>query len=92
MPEFSIMLSCGDQRDEIDVRARRRRLYQVTKHMSHVRIGMITDHARSKADYTEVYWQADAGKVEAFAGEPIDAVFCGDDYGENSFWGTMLPG
>ena len=86
-----VVLSYGERRDEIDVRVRYRWLYQLTKHIGNVKLFIIRDTAMKKADYTEEYWQADADKVKTFAGEPIDVVFCGSDYDENSFWSRCYP-
>ena len=86
-----IVLSCGERRDEIDVRVRYRWLYQLTQHLGNVKLFVISDAAESKSGYTEEYWQADAEKVKAFAGEAIDAVFCGSDYDGDSFWAKCYP-
>lgn len=86
-----IVISSGRNRDEVDVRLRYRWVYQLTKHLPDVRIFILEDAAPSKADYTEDYWTSDADKVKKFAGELIDAVFCGSDYDENSFWGKCYP-
>lgn len=87
-----VVISEGKLRDEVDVRVRYRWVYQVTGHMDNVRIMILTDEAASKEAYTEKYWLADAGKVKEFAGEPVDVVFCGSDYGRDSFWGKCYPG
>lgn len=52
---------------------------------------MLEDTAISKDTYTEEYWKEDTEKVKDFAGEPIDVIFCGDDYDENSFWAKGYP-
>lgn len=86
-----VVLSIGDQRDEIDARQRYRWLYQATSKLDNVNLYVIHDDAASKADYGEASWQADAALVKAFAGQPIDAVFCGSDYGRDSFWSRCYP-
>lgn len=86
-----IVISCGTKRGEIDVRIRYRWIYQLTKHLPDVRIFILEDSCKTKADYDEDQWFADAEKVKQFAGEPIDAVFCGGDYDENSFWARCYP-
>lgn len=86
-----IVISSGINRNEVDVRLRYRWVYQLTQHLPDVRIFILEDTAPSKGDYTEDYWKSDADKVKKFAGEPIDAVFCGSDYDENSFWGKCYP-
>ena len=89
--ELHIVLSVGHNRDEIDARIRYRWLYQLTKHVGNVHIMMLEDDAATKAAYTEDYWQRDADIVKARVGKPIDVVFCGSDYDENSFWHRCYP-
>lgn len=86
-----VVLSNGVNRNEIDVRIRYRWIYQLIKHIANVEIFIINDDAASKDDYTEKYWLNDAEKVKAFVGEPINIVFCGDDYDENSIWSKGYP-
>ena len=89
--ELYIVLSVGHNRQEIDARVRYRWLYQLTKHIGNVTIIMLEDSAETKEAYTEEYWQGDAEKVKAQVGKPIDIVFCGSDYDENSFWNKCYP-
>lgn len=89
--ELYIVLSVGHNRQEIDARVRYRWLYQLTKHIGNVTIIMLEDSAETKEAYTEEYWQDDAEKVKAQVGKPIDIVFCGSDYDENSFWNKCYP-
>ena len=89
--ELYIVLSVGYKRQEIDARVRYRWLYQLTKHIGNVTIIMLEDSAETKEAYTEEYWQGDAEKVKAQVGKPIDIVFCGSDYDENSFWNKCYP-
>ena len=89
--ELYIVLSVGHNRQEIDARVRYRWLYQLTKHIGNVTIIMLEDGAETKEAYTEEYWQGDAEKVKAQVGKPIDIVFCGSDYDENSFWNKCYP-
>ena len=89
--ELYIVLSIGHNRGEIDGRIRYRWIYQLTKHIGNVKIITLEDEAASKAEYDEKYWQSDADKVKAAVGKPIDVVFCGSDYDENSFWNTCYP-
>ena len=86
-----IVISNGVNRGEIDIRLRYRWVYQAIKHFPHVRIFVLNDDAPSKADYTEELWYADAQKVKDFAGEPITAVFFGDDYKPDSMWAKCYP-
>lgn len=89
--ELYIVLSVGNNRGEINYRVRYRWLYQLTKHIGKVKIITLFDDAATKADYTEEYWDSDAKKVKEQIGKPIDIVFCGDDYDENSFWNKCYP-
>ena len=89
--ELYIVLSVGHNRQEIDARVRYRWLYRLTKHIGNVTIIMLEDSAETKEAYTEEYWQGDADKVKAQVGKPIDVVFCGSDYDENSFWNKCYP-
>lgn len=86
-----LVLSAGKNRDEIDPRLRYRWLYQLTRHIGNVSILMIEDDAPSKADYGPELWQADADRLKARIGEKLDVVFCGSDYGEDSFWSVCYP-
>jgi HTH-type transcriptional repressor of NAD biosynthesis genes len=86
-----LVLSVGRNRDEIDGRVRYRWLYQLTKHIGNVKILMIEDDAPTKADYGPELWQADAEDLKARIGEKLDVVFCGSDYGEDSFWKLCYP-
>ena len=89
--ELYVVLSVGSNREEIDPRIRYRWLYQLTKHIGNVRILTITDEAATKELYTKEYWQKDADDVKARIGKPVDVVFCGSDYGEDSFWNVCYP-
>ena len=89
--ELYIVLSVGNNRGEINYRVRYRWIYQLTKHIGNVKIITLFDDAATKADYTEDYWDSDAQKVREQIGKPIDIVFCGDDYDENSFWNKCYP-
>ena len=89
--ELFIVLSIGNNRDEIDYRMRYRWLYQVTKHIGNVKIITIQDDAPTKEDYGDDCWDKDAKKVKEQIGKHIDIVFCGSDYDENSFWNKCYP-
>lgn len=86
-----VVISHGVNRGEIDIRQRYRWVYETVKHFPHVRIFVLEDDAPTKAAYTEETWYADAEKVKAFAGEPIAAVFFGDDYQPDSMWAKCYP-
>ncbi len=86
-----IVISDGVGRNEIDIRVKYRWVYQLTKHLPHVKLFTLLDEDDSKESYGKEQWEADGKKVRAFAGEPIDVVFCGSDYDENSFWKKCYP-
>ena len=86
-----VVISNGVNRGEIDIRQRYRWVYETVKHFPHVRIFVLDDDAPSKVAYSEETWYADAEKVKAFAGEPITAVFFGDDYRPDSMWTKCYP-
>ena len=86
-----VVISNGVNRGEIDIRQRYRWVYETVKHFSHVQIFVLDDTAPSKAAYTEETWYVDAQKVKDFAGEPITAVFFGNDYLPDSMWTKCYP-
>lgn len=86
-----IVLSIGNNRDEIDYKVRYRWLYQATSHIGNVEIFTITDDCKCKDDYTLEASKADSEYVKKRIGEPIDVVFCGSDYDESSFWNVNYP-
>jgi len=89
--DLIIVISEGVAREEVDMRIRYRWIYQLTKHIGNVRLFVLTDDAITKQAYTEDYWLNDAQKVKNFASKKIDAVFCGSDYNEESFWAKGYP-
>lgn len=86
-----LVLSVGLNRHEIDYRVRYRWLYQLTKHIGNVRIILLEDRADTKQTYGEAHWREDSEKVKQQIGEKIDVVFCGSDYGTDSFWNVCYP-
>jgi HTH-type transcriptional repressor of NAD biosynthesis genes len=51
----------------------------------------LEDDVTDKIAYSKEYWHTDAQKVKDMIGKPIDVVFCGSDYDENSFWKQCYP-
>ncbi|MBR6627271.1 MAG: AAA family ATPase [Lachnospiraceae bacterium] len=86
-----VVLSVGTNRDEVDYKVRYRWLYQVTKHIGNVKILVLKDDCASKSEYTLEASKADTEYIKKEIGEPIDVVFCGSDYDENSFWNVNYP-
>ena len=89
--ELYIVLSTGKNRREVPALVRYRWLYTLTKHIGNVHILMLEDTAETKAAYTRDFWMEDAEKVKKQIGKPIDVVFCGSDYGRDSFWNVCYP-
>ena len=71
---------------DIPVRIKIRWVYQLTKHIGNVHILTLKDRTLRKEDYSEDLWEEDCRIVKEQIGRPIDVVFCGSDYDENSFW------
>lgn len=86
-----LVLSVGVNRGEIDVRVRYRWLYQATAHLPNVELFVLEDTAESKTAYGRDAWEKDAQTIQAHIGRPIDVVFCGSDYGPDSFWSQCYP-
>lgn len=86
-----IVLSIGTMRNEIDYKIRYRWLYQATKHIGNVKIILLWDSCGTKSEYTKEMAAEDAEYIKKEIGEPIDVVFCGSDYDENSFWNVNYP-
>ena len=89
--ELYVVLSVGVKRDTIDPLVRFRWLYQLTSHLPHVHLLKLEDALEKKEEYTADVARADCQAVKAMVGKPIDAVFFGDDYGEDSFWRKGYP-
>ena len=86
-----VVVCDATKRNEIDIRIKYRWIYQLTKHIGNVKIIILPDNLETKEEYTEKYWFSDTQYVKEQIGEPIDVVFCGDDYGEESFWYVCYP-
>ena len=86
-----VVLSIGNNRNEIDYRVRYRWLYQATKHIGNVKILTISDNCNTKTEYTNEESVKDSEYIKKQIGEPIDIVFCGSDYDETSFWNVNYP-
>lgn len=89
--ELYVVLSVSKFRKEIDMRIRYRWLYQLTEHIGNVKILILEDNCANKEDYTPDAAKADCDYIKSKIGKPIDAVFCGDDYGKDSFWAVCYP-
>ena len=86
-----VVLSVGINRDEVDYKVRYRWLYHATKHIGNVKIIILQDDCSKKSEYTLEASKSDSEYIKQEIGEPIDIVFCGSDYNENSFWNVNYP-
>lgn len=89
--ELNIVICDGRARNEVDIRIKYRWVYTVTKHLPNIRLHILEDDCPTKEDYGQQLWEADAKKVMQMVGKPIDVVFCGDDYDDNSFYARCYP-
>ena len=89
--ELYVVLSIGENRNEIDYRVRYRWIYRLTKHIGNVKIIILKDDLETKSEYGEKQWSKDAEYVKQQIGKPINVVFCGSDYGKGSFWNLCYP-
>lgn len=89
--ELFIVLSVGENRNEIDYRIRYRWIFQLTKHLPKIHILILKDSLGPKQEYGKQYWESDCQYVKEQIGKPIDIVFCGSDYDKNSFWNICYP-
>ena len=86
-----VVICQGLNRAEIDINLRYRWVYETVQHYPNVRIMILKDTAPTKQSIPEAEWLRQSEEVKAFAGEPITAVFHGDDYGEKSVWSKCYP-
>ena len=88
-----IMISWCEGRESTSKELRYRWILNSTRHLSNVMILLLEDHAKTKEEYnTDYYWEKGAQDIKDAIGEPIDAVFCGDDYkGTNRFESLYAP-
>ncbi len=76
-----VMISWCEGRENTTKELRYRWILNSVDHLPNVRIIMVEDKAVSKEEYnTDYYWEKGAADIKALIGQPIDAVFCGDDY------------
>ncbi len=86
-----VIVCDAKKRNEIDIRIKYRWIYQLTKHIGNVRIIILPDECKGKEEYTTEMALSDARYIKAQIGAPVDVVFCGNDYGEDSFWYACYP-
>ena len=90
--ELYIVISYRENDTDVPLRVKIRWIYQLTKHLGNIHLIPLEDKLNSKEEYTEIYWTEDCRKVKEAIGKPIDVVFCGSDYDENSFWNKCYEG
>jgi len=78
-----VVLSVTDDEKEIDHRERFMWLKNITSDMDNVIVFEIFDNNDSKATYD---WNKGAKDIKEYINDPIDAVFCGDDYKGKNIW------
>jgi HTH-type transcriptional repressor of NAD biosynthesis genes len=86
-----VVISYRNDNSDVDVKVKYRWVYKLTSHIGNVKIILLEDKLKTKAEYTREYWEDDCRKVREAIGEKIDVVFCGSDYDENSFWNVCYP-
>lgn len=84
--ELYIVIAYRDDATDIPLKVKIRWIYQLTKHIGNIKIIPLKDVSKSKTEYTADKWEKDCEYVKTQIGKPIDAVFCGSDYDETSFW------
>lgn len=84
--ELYIVISYRENDTDVPLKVKIRWIYQLTKHIGNVHVIPLPDKLTNKEDYVEELWTEDCRKVKESIGKPIDVVFCGGDYDENSFW------
>ena len=89
--ELYVVLCVATHRQEIDYRIRYRWIYQLTRHIGNVKIILLQDPSASKEEYSREQEISDSDYIKKTIGKPIDIVFCGSDYDENSFWNRCYP-
>lgn len=89
--DLYIVISYREHPSDIPLRVKIRWLYTLTRHLGNVHFIPLPDKVTRKEDYTEDLWLDDARKVRAEIGKPLNVVFCGSDYDENSFWQVCYP-
>ena len=86
-----VVISYRNDNSDVDVKVKYRWVYKLTSHIGNVKIILLEDKLKTKAEYTREYWEDDCRKVREAIVEKIDVVFCGSDYDENSFWNVCYP-
>ena len=89
--QLFVVISYRNDSSDIDVKIKYRWVYTLTEHIGNVKIILLEDKLKTKAEYTEEYWHDDCRKVREAISQKIDVVFCGSDYDENSFWNVCYP-
>ena len=88
-----IVISWCQGRESTSKELRYRWILNSTNHLPNVKIIMVEDTAATKEEYdANNCWETGARDIKVKIGEPINAVFCGDDYrGTNRFESLYGP-
>ena len=89
--ELYVVLSYSRSREEVDFRLRHQWIYAAVSHLPHVRIIDLEDDAPSKELYSEEHWRRGAETVRGIIGKPVNAIYCGSDYGAASPYARYYP-
>ena len=89
--QLYVVISYRNDGKDVDVRVKYRWVYTLTCHIGNVKIVLLEDKLKTKAEYTREYWEEDCRKVRDAIGQKIDVVFCGSDYDSSSFWNVCYP-
>jgi len=84
--ELYVVISYRNNDTDVPLKVKIRWVYQLTKHLGNVKMIPLEDKLTKKEDYTKDLWEVDCSYIKKEIGKPIDVVFCGSDYDENSFW------
>lgn len=86
-----VVVCDATKRNEIDIRVKYRWIYRLTKHIGNVKIIVLPDNCSSKDEYTTDMALLDSIYIKEQIGRPIDVVFFGNDYSEDSYWHICYP-
>lgn len=83
-----VVVSHSPHRESIALKTRLRWLRETFAHLPNIRYLVIEDEAADKATYD---WKADRDKIIAQIAQPLDVVFCGDDYADTGIYENLYP-
>lgn len=89
--ELYVILSESRGMNQIPMRVRYRWVYQTVSHLGNVSLIVISDDTSSKDEYTIENALEDSEYIKGIIGKPVDVVFTGSDYKEDSFYRKCYP-